>query len=474
MAPSSSKDKKKKSKKRRWHKADKRYIGLLIAVGILLVAAVVCFTPLNTKITQGLDIQGGLSVTMTASTSDGSDVSKDDLDKAVTIVTNRVNKLGASEATVQAQGSNNILIQIPGLTDAEDAIQTIGKTGVLEFVDLRSITDPNELYAIKSGQSDVTLTPGTYTAFMTGDSLSSVSVGQASETSSDYAVNLKLDSTGTAAFSQVSSDLVATHGQIAIVLDGVVNSAPAVQSAITNGEVQITGGYTSDEAKSLQTVLQSGALPVNLKFSESRVVGPTLGQDSLSKGVLAAAIGFAIVALYLLFFYRGLGLLTVANLGVFALLYLGLLAVLSHYGLFALSMAGMAGIVLTIGLAADSSILVLERVKEEIRMGRSVKAASISGVRHAIGTSIDADLVTLVSALALFFIAIGTVKGFGLTLALGIACDIVTMLMFKLPIIRLLARNVFEKHPGFWGITEDLEVGAETEEAALREGAENA
>ncbi|MGN0034796.1 MAG: preprotein translocase subunit SecD, partial [Coriobacteriales bacterium] len=256
------------------NKASRRYVAMLVFVAILMVACVICFTPLNERITQGLDIQGGLSVTMTASHTDGSDVSKDDLDRAVTIVTNRVNRLGASEATVQEQGSNGILIQIPGMTNAEEAIQTIGRTGTLEFVDLRDITDANERSNISEG---MTLAPGTYTAFMTGDSLQSVSVGQESQTSSYYAVNLKLNDEGTAAFARVSSDLVATHGQIAIVLDGVVNSAPSVRSAITNGEVQITGNYTADEAKSLQTVLQSGALPVNLEFSESRVVGPTLG-----------------------------------------------------------------------------------------------------------------------------------------------------------------------------------------------------
>ena len=136
-------------------------------------------------------------------------------------------------------------------------------------------------------------------------------------------------------------------------------------------------------------------------------------------------IGLALVMLYLLVFYQGLGILTAAAMAVFAVLYLGILALLSHFGLFSLSMAGIAGVVLTIGMAADSSILTLERFREEIRMGRSVRAASITGVRHGILTSIDADLVTLVSALTLFFLASASVKGFGLTLALGIVCDIV-------------------------------------------------
>ena len=209
---------------------------------------------------------------------------------------------------------------------------------------------------------------------------------------------------------------------------------------------------TMDEAKALQTVLESGSLPVSFEYAQSQTVGPTLGQDALASGVLVAAIGLALVMLYLLVFYHGLGLITAAAMAVFACLYLGILALLSHFGLFSLSMAGIAGVVLTIGMAADSSILTLERFREEIRMGRSVRAASITGVRHGILTSIDADLVTLVSALTLFFLASASVKGFGLTLALGILCDIAMMLLFKAPIIRLLAPRCIAKHPGFWGV----------------------
>ena len=157
-------------------------------------------------------------------------------------------------------------------------------------------------------------------------------------------------------------------------------------------------------------------------------------------------------------------------MAVFAVLYLGILAALSAFGQFSLSLAGIAGIVLTIGMAADSSILTMERFREEIRMGRSVRAASITGVKHAIVTSVDADLVTLVSALSLFFLASASVKGFGLTLALGIVCDIVMMLLFKAPLIRLLAPRSIANHPGFWGVRDSLEVARDYEALAAAEG----
>ncbi|WP_418911390.1 protein translocase subunit SecF, partial [Adlercreutzia sp.] len=302
------------------------------------------------------------------------------------------------------------------------------------------------------------------------ENITNVTIGKPKDTSTDYAVNVRLDAEGTAAFAEATTDLVSTKGKIVIILDDEVQFAPAVQSEILDGDVSITGNYTLEEAKSLQTVLESGSLPVSFEYAQSQVVGPTLGQDALASGVVVAGIGLAVVMLYLLVFYQGLGLVTAAAMAVFAVLYLGILAALSAFGLFSLSLAGIAGIVLTIGMAADSSILTMERFREEIRMGRSVRAASITGVKHAIVTSVDADLVTLVSALSLFFLASASVKGFGLTLALGIVCDIVMMLLFKAPLIRLLAPRSIAKHPGFWGVRDSLEAAKDYEALAAAEG----
>ena len=419
---------------------------------------------------------------LSASNEDGSAISSEDMEKSRAIVEKRVNLLGASEATVQVQGNNQILVQIPGVSDPEQALKTIGTTGKLEFARLDSFTDEDVKQKIDSGQTDhenitdpvtgqqfaveskLTAPQGTYTPLITGENISRVDVGRESETATTYSVNLTLDSAGSAAFAQATKELVSTHGKIVILLDGVVQSAPAVQSEITGGQVSITGNYTLDQAKSLQTVLESGSLPVSFSYSQSQVVGPTLGQDALASGVLVALIGLLLVVIYLFFFYKGLGIITAAAMLVFSVLYLGILGLLSLLGQFSLSLAGVAGIVLTIGMAADSSILTLERFREEIRMGRSIKAASQSGVRHAILTSIDADLVTLVSALALFFLASASVKGFGMTLALGIFCDIVMMLIFKAPLIRLMAPRTISKHPDFWNVHDCLNAVGGTEQ----------
>jgi len=432
-------------------------ITLLIVVVALAVFSIMMFMPPQEKINMGLDIQGGVSVVMTAKTTSDEVPSSEQMEAAVAVLQNRVNALGASEATVQQQGTNQILVQIPGIDDPQAAIETIGQVGYLEFVDVGEITDEETRSMIEQGYTGVTLEPGTYEPIFTGSSITNVTIGKESDVSADYAVDLVLDSEGTAAFAEATAELAPTKGQVAIVLDGVVQSAPAVQSEIPNGRVQITGNYTLEEAQSLVTILQSGSLPVTLEYSQSQVVGPTLGQDSLFAGLISALVGLIVVILYLLFYYRGMGILTAGAMLVFAILYLGLLATLSAMDLFSLSLAGIAGIVLTIGMAADSSILVIERFREEIRMGRTIKASSKSGVHHGIMTSIDADVVTLITALALFILAAGSVKGFGLTLALGIACDIVTMLCFKGPIIRLLAPRVMQMHPGFWGLKGDVE-----------------
>ena len=440
----------------------RRYQFTLLALVVLLVVCAVGFMPPAERITQGLDIRGGVSVILSATKTDGSAPSADEMATATAIVQNRVNALGAAETSVQQQGTNSILVQIPGATDADAAVKTIGQTGHLEFVRLDAIGDADALAKISAGTQDVKLKEGTYTAFMDGSSIKNSAVAQASNSATGaYAVNVSLDSDGAKKFAEVTSELAPTHGQIAIVLDGVVTSAPAVQSVISDGNVSITGNFTLDEAKGLKTVLDSGSLPVTLSYSESRVVGPTLGQDSLRQGIFAIGIGAVIVIAYLFFFYQGLGLLTMGSLAVFGIIYLGLLALLSRMGAFALTLPGLAGVVLTTGSAADSSILVLERFREEVRMGRSVRNAAIGGTKEGISTSLDADAVQLVTALALFFMAVGPVKGFGLTTALGILCDLVTMFLFKAPALRLLGSGTIQAHPKFWGIASDL---AEAEE----------
>lgn len=436
--------------------AARGHVGALVVMLALCAACAVAFTPVGEKITQGLDIQGGVSVILSASKSDGTQPTSEDMQTATSIVQSRVNALGASEATVQQQGASSILVQIPGATDATSTVEAIGQTGHLEFVRLDDIGDAEALAKIQAGTQNVKLEEGTYTAFLDGSSITRTQVTESQTSVGTYVVNVTFDSAGAQTFSDVTRELAPTKGRIAIVLDGVVNSAPAVQSQIDDGEVSISGSFTAESAQALKTALDSGSLPVTLTYSESRAVGPHprpglpcpgharpcgwRGRRRLLPVLLLSRPGPADTGLpcRLCRAVPGASRHAVPLWPVCA------------------EPAGLAGIVLTTGSAADSSILVLERFREEVRMGRTVRNASVSGTSHGIRTSLDADVVTLITALALLVVATGDVRGFGLTLALGVVCDVVTMFLFKAPALRLLSLGAIQKAPGFWGISQDL------------------
>lgn len=412
-----------------------RNVLALVVITILVVGSWALFWPPSEKITQGLDIQGGVSVILTAQETSQTAVTDDVMERAELIIRNRVDSLGASEATIQRQGSDSILVQLPGISNAEEALAALGTTGQLEIRDVTGTQEDGEVIL-----GDILLT---------GDVVTSAAVVSDPQTG-EIQVEVTFDSEGAATWAEVTGARV---GQpIAIVLDGNIESAPTVRERITGGQTIISGQFTIEEAKRLKTVLETGALPVSLVFSESRVVGPTLGQDSLRAGVLAALIGLGLVAIYMAVYYRGLGLITWISLFSFSSIFLGVLSLLSFGGWFALSLPGIAGIVLTIGLAADSSILIFERFKEEVALGKTYRSAAKSGTKHAIMTSLDADLVTFVSALVLFMVAIGPVRGFALTLMIGIAIDLTVAILFTRTAVVMLAESVIPRMPGLFGV----------------------
>jgi len=403
------------------------------------------FWPLDTKITQGLDIKGGLSVILTAEPDANETITEDAMTRVSTILTNRVNGLGVSEATVQRQGADSFLVQLPGVEDSDQALKALQSTGRLDFVPAASVNTTEILtYGVQ-------LPEGSYDAsatIVTGANVTRAATDV--DPTGRPAVTLGFDTVGEKAWAEFTSANVGN--QVVIVLDGTVQSAPVVNEPILSGNTQISGSFTAEEAKRLAAVLQAGALPVNLTFSESRVVGPTLGQDSLQQGLLAGLVGLGLVMVFMALYYRGLGVISWFSLGIFASLFLGVLAVLSRVGAFALSLPGIAGMVLTVGLAADSSILMFERFKEEVRMGKTFRSAAKSGTKHALLTSVDADIVTFVSALMLYLIAIGPVKGFALTLMIGIVIDLTVAFLFTRPAIITLAESVVAKQPFIFGM----------------------
>lgn len=425
---------------------------LSIAIMLALVAVAVWqFWPLDRQIRQGLDIKGGVSVILTAKGRPGQPLTADNMERAEAILQTRVNGLGVSEASVQRQGNDSILVQLPGIQDSGAALQAIGSTGRLEFVDVESLP-ASAAAAIRDwqgGPPNPRLKKDTYKPLFTGEVVRNANPGVEPQTNQPV-VNVEFDQNGTRIWADYTTKNVGK--QIAIVLDGVVQSAPSIREPIPDGSTQISGSFSAAEVKRLAAILEAGALPVDLTFSESRVVGPTLGQDALRAGVLAALLGLGLVAVYMAVVYRILGVTTWIALAAFAALFLGVLAIMSDFGVFALTLPGVAGIVLTIGLAADSSILMVERFKEEVDAGKTVRSASLSATSHAFGTSVDADLVTGVSALVLYAVAIGPVRGFALTLLIGIALDLTVAWFLKRPLVILLADGVMSKNPRLFGL----------------------
>jgi protein-export membrane protein SecD len=428
------------------------------AVVVLCIVAALLFWPPSTQIKQGLDLQGGLSVILTAQKAN---VLQTDMDRAMLIVQMRVNGLGVSEATVQREGASSILVQLPGVRDAEQALKMLGSTGQLEFVDWDSIPTTQAtawdkyMGALESNtatDAPASLKQGSYAVLLTGDVITNAAAEPDSQSPGFYAVSMQFDASGTATWKTVTTEYAATKRRVAIVLDGQVVSAPRIDEPIPSGSSQISGQFPAAQAKRLATVLQTGALPVTLVPQNTQEVGPTLGQNSLRQGLLAVVAGLLLVAIYLGVYYRGLGVLSWISLAAFATIYLGVLAAMSRAGVFALSLPGIAGLVLSIGMAADTSILIFERLREEVRMGKTPRSAAKSGTKHALLTSIDADVVTFVSAIFLYAIAIGPVRGFALTLILGLVIDLTVGILFTRPMVMILAETLMAKAPAFWGL----------------------
>jgi preprotein translocase subunit SecD len=261
------------------------------------------------------------------------------------------------------------------------------------------------------------------------------------QTDVGWQVSFELNSEGAAQFAEVTTRL--TGQRLAIVLDEVVQSAPTITEPITGGQGQITGGFTEQEAKDLAVVLNAGALPVELSRQEVVTVSPTLGEESLRQGVLAGLVGLALLMLYLVFYYRLLGFVTWFGMAIWAVLAYGLISLAGRAVGYALTLAGVAGIVVSIGITADSYIVFYERLKDEVRHGKSLRSAVAPSFRRAWRTIVAADIVTIGAAVVLYLLAVGSVRGFALTLGLSTALDMFVVYFFKRPTIFLIARSPF-------------------------------
>jgi len=357
------------------------------------------------------------------------------VEQSLETIRNRIDQFGVSEPEIIPQGDDRILIQLPGIKDPQRAINLIGKTALLEFklVDegssledaLRGNIPPGDIiaygYKEEKGIGQRVKVPYLLKekAMLTGETLEKAEVRISDRFGEPY-ISMKFNSQGARDFDRITSENV--KKRLAIVLDGVVYSAPVIQERISGGDAQITGSFRLEEARDLAIVLRAGALPAPVRMLEQVTVGPSLGQDSIEKGILSTIIGFLLVVIFMIVYYRLSGI--VANVALFlnVILTLGTLALFKA----SLTLPGIAGIVLTIGMAVDANVLIFERTREEMRMGKTPRASVETGYGKAFITILDTHVTTLIAAMFLFQFGTGPVKGFAVTLTIGLIYSIFT------------------------------------------------
>jgi preprotein translocase subunit SecD len=362
-------------------------------------------------------------------------IKKNAIDQALETIRNRIDQFGVSEPEITLQGTDRILIQLPGVRDPQRAINLIGRTALLEF---KLLDEEGDLEAALKGnipEGDIILyqrsvdpkTGGVKKipyllkekTLMTGEVLKDARVSLDSQFHEPY-VALEFDDIGAKLFEQITGANV--KKRLAIILDDNVYSAPVIQERIAGGRAQITGRFDTKEASDLAIVLRAGALPAPVKIIEERTVGPSLGEDSIRKGIISILISAAIIVLFMVFYYKASGIVADVALILNVVLTLATLAIFRA----TLTLPGIAGLVLSIGMAVDANILVHERIKEELRWGKTVRAAIDQGYHRAFITIIDSNLTTLIAGVLLYQFGTGPVKGFAVTLCIGILANIFT------------------------------------------------
>ncbi|MBN1631268.1 MAG: protein translocase subunit SecD [Thermoleophilia bacterium] len=438
-----------------------RDAGILVLVAILLGVFAYFAFPLS-KTNLGLDLQGGLAVILQAP--EGTESS--DIDNALDIIQKRVNKLGVAEPEIQKQGEDKISIQLPGIDNPEEALELIGKTAVLEF---HEVSDFGTGYATEAealaaagvdsqaaldkleGYHNIVHWPTeegapverwylvTEEPQLTGALLEDANTGY--DQYNNPKVDMQFMDEGADIFASITTKLAETSqitGQdqlLAIVLDGEVESAPRVLEPIKGGNAEITGKFSLEEARNLALVLQTGALPVELTAVSQNTVGATLGKSALNQALIAAGVGLLLIMVFMIAYYRLLGVVASIALIIYSVLFLGILNAIGV----TMTLPGIAGIILTLGMAVDANVLIFARMRDEVAAGKTVGAATSAGFRKAFRAVFDCNMTTIITAIILFWAATGGVKGFALTLGIGVALSFFTAVTVTRSILSLLS-----------------------------------
>jgi preprotein translocase subunit SecD len=469
-------------------------VGSLAFIVLVAVGSLVATLVFDNRPQLGLDLQGGTSVVLEPKrrTSEGV------LNQSIEIIRNRVDALGVAEPDISRLG-DNIIVQLPGVEDADRALQIVGQTAELRF---RPVIEPLPPEGVTPTTTTTTTAPGTdpatttttsttappvdvpttpreedladrevvlpemedgrvttryrlAPATVTGRALKSARAAYDTQ-SGQWRVDFSLTSDGGKLFDEMAAATVGR--QVAIVLDGVVQSAPVIQEPQFGGSGVISGDFSEREAKDLALVLRYGALPVELEPQSTQRVSATLGRDSLNAGLAAGFVGLALVLLYMILYSRALGLVVVLGLSVWGMLMWSIVALLGETSGLALSLAGAVGIIISVGVTVDSYVVYFERLKDEIRSGKTVRSSVDRGFSRAFRTILAADVSSFIGASLLFMLTVGSVRGFAFFLGLSTLLDVVVAWFFTRPVVTLLGRNRFFTEARWFGVARGLAV----------------
>lgn len=422
----------------------KKALAVILSIVILFgwyvtLMGIGSFAPIKDQMKLGLDLSGGVYVVMEAQTKATGDELKQLMSQTQAVIEKRVNQLGLSEPVVTIEGQNRIRVELPGAENATDAINAIGKTAQLQFV-----TADNKVV-------------------LDGSQVKDAGIEQDQE-NGGYAIGLKFTNEGSAAFKQATTDIVngiiistqegVPDNAIMIILDEQIISSPVVSEVIPNGEAIITaggtGGFSEDEATNLSALIRGGALPVALKEVQTSVVGPTIGMDALWMSIIAGIIGVALIFIIMLVMYRIMGM--AANLALMLYILIIFWVFVEMGGV--LTLPGIAGIILSIGMAVDGNVIIFSRVREEINNGKSVRVSAVSGFKRALGTIIDSHITTMIAGIVLYQLGTGSVKGFAMTLMIGILASLFTAVVVTQVYVDVIAESKTFSRKKYFGIKE--------------------
>src|SRR5918997_4401275 len=442
----------------------------------------------------GLDLEGGVSVQLEGYQTNGSQVTREEMEQAVEVIRQRVDSLGVTEPEIQIQGQDQVAVNIPGITDADRAVEVIGRTAQLGFYEVLAFEEEisvsqdeieetkKELEedlrgddAFEEGETKILFEEspspageGTYVAGyivtdqpdMTGENLENANLNRDPQGRLEVTISFSREGAGQFAdlSGRIAENALASGqpgtGRPAIVLDKDVVSAPTVEESIVGGDVSISNdtsptGLPEEEARELEIVLQTGALPVSMEVLSVTSIGPTLGADSLRSGLIAALVGLGLVLLFLVAIYRVLGVVADLALLIFAFLLWGLIVAIPV----TVTLPGIAGVVLSIGVAADANIVIFERIKEEIRRGKTPRTAVQAGYEKGFRAILDGNITTLITAFILFALSSGSVRGFAVLLSIGVVLSMFTAIVVTRALLGVVSSRGFHLSAGMMGVS---------------------